>query len=88
MGVVTYEGRVEQGQIRLKDAVTLPEGAQVYVVVTPLTDTAIDPGPEQIAADTRMGFADFSAGRVFEIETADDLARLIAESDSSKISQI
>jgi hypothetical protein len=35
MGVVTYEGRVEQGQIRLKDAVTLPEGAQVYVVVTP-----------------------------------------------------
>ncbi len=35
MSVVTYEGRVEQGQIRLKDAVALPEGAQVYVVVTP-----------------------------------------------------
>lgn len=35
MSVVTYEGRVERGQIRLKDAVALPEGAQVYVVVTP-----------------------------------------------------
>jgi hypothetical protein len=35
MGIVTDEGRVEQGQIRLKDAVALPEGAQVYVVVTP-----------------------------------------------------
>ncbi len=34
MNVITYEGRVERGQIQLKDAVDLPEGAQVYVVVT------------------------------------------------------
>ncbi len=33
MSVITYEGRIEHGQIRLKDAVALPEGAQVYVVV-------------------------------------------------------
>lgn len=86
MGVVTYEGRVEHGQIRLKDAVALPEGAQVYVVVTPSIDTALDPEPEQIAADVRAGLADFAAGRVFEIEVAADLARLIAEGDSAKTS--
>jgi hypothetical protein len=85
MSVVTYEGRVEQGQIRLKDAVALPEGAQVYVVVTPLADTALDPEPAQIAADVRTGLADFVAGRVFEIEAADDLARLVAEGDSPKM---
>ena len=84
MSVVTYEGRVEKGQIRLKDAVALPEGAQVYVVVTSSADTALDPEPAQIAADVRAGLADLAAGRVFEIETADDLARLIAEGDSSK----
>lgn len=33
MSVITYEGRVERGQIRLKEAPALPEGAQVYVVV-------------------------------------------------------
>lgn len=81
MGIVTYEGRVEQGQIRLKDAVALPEGAQVYVVVAPLTDTALDPEPAQIVSDVRAGLADFAAGRVFEIGTADDLARLITEGD-------
>ena len=88
MSIVTYEGRVEQGQIRLKDAVTLPEGAQVYVVVTPLADTALDPEPVQIAADVRAGLADFVAGRVFEIKTADDLARLVAEDDSPKTPHI
>jgi predicted transcriptional regulator len=87
MSVVTYEGRVEHGQIRLKDAVALPEGAQVYVVVTPLADTALDPEPAQIAADVRAGLVDFAAGRVFEIETADDLARLIARGDSSETPQ-
>ena len=84
MSVVTYEGRVEQGQIRLKDAVALPEGAQVYVVVTPSAETALDPEPAQIAADVRAGLADLTAGRVFEIETADDLARLVTEGGSSK----
>lgn len=33
MGVVTYEGVVEHGQIRLKAGVRLPEKAKVYVVV-------------------------------------------------------
>lgn len=33
MGIVTFEGFVEQGQIRLKDNVRLPENTRVFVVV-------------------------------------------------------
>ena len=33
MKVVTYEGVVENGQVRLPDGVTLPEKAKVYVIV-------------------------------------------------------
>ena len=33
MSVVTYEGVVENGQIRLKGDVRLPESAHVYVLV-------------------------------------------------------
>ena len=33
MGVVTLEGIVEHGQIRLKNDVRLPEKTQVYVVI-------------------------------------------------------
>jgi hypothetical protein len=33
MGIVTYEGVVEHGQIRLKADVRLPEKTKVYVVV-------------------------------------------------------
>jgi len=33
MGIVAYEGVVEQGQIRLKAGVRLPEKTQVYVIV-------------------------------------------------------
>lgn len=33
MSVKTYEGRIEQGQIRLGDVPLLPEGARVYVVI-------------------------------------------------------
>ena len=33
MAVLTYEGTVENGQIRLRDDVTLPEHATVYVVI-------------------------------------------------------
>jgi len=33
MGVVTFEGIVDQGQIRLKTNVRLPEKTKVYVVV-------------------------------------------------------
>ncbi len=33
MGIVTYEGIVELGQLRLKDDVRLPDKTRVYVVV-------------------------------------------------------
>jgi hypothetical protein len=33
MSIVTYEGVVEKGKIRLKAGVKLPENAKVYVVV-------------------------------------------------------
>jgi hypothetical protein len=33
MGVITYEGTVVQGQIRLKDDIRLPESTRVYVIV-------------------------------------------------------
>ena len=33
MAIVTYEGVVEHGQIRLKAGVRLPEKAKVYVIV-------------------------------------------------------
>ena len=33
MGIVTFEGIVEQGQIKLKSNVRLPENTRVFVVV-------------------------------------------------------
>ncbi len=33
MGIITYEGIVEHGQIRLKDNIRLPERTKVYVIV-------------------------------------------------------
>lgn len=36
MSVVTLEGIVDRGQIRLKDAVNLPDRAKVYVIVPDL----------------------------------------------------
>ena len=33
MSVITLEGIVEHGQIRLKDNITLPESTQVYVII-------------------------------------------------------
>jgi hypothetical protein len=38
MEVTTYEGRVENGQIKLNADVRLPENAIVYVVVKPATE--------------------------------------------------
>jgi len=37
MSVLTLEGVVENGQIRLRDRVTLPEGTRVYVVIPDAT---------------------------------------------------
>jgi len=39
MAVLTFEGIVENGQIRLRDKVTLPEHTKVYVVI-PDVETA------------------------------------------------
>jgi hypothetical protein len=39
MAVLTFEGRVENGQIRLPDDVTLPEHTKVFVVI-PNSDRA------------------------------------------------
>ena len=36
MKISTFEGIVENGQIRLRDNVTLPENAKVYVVIPDL----------------------------------------------------
>jgi hypothetical protein len=33
MGILTFEGVVEHGQIRLKAGVCLPEKARVYVII-------------------------------------------------------
>ncbi len=40
MGIVTYEGIVEHGQIRLKTNAHLPERAKVYVIVP---DVQVEP---------------------------------------------
>jgi hypothetical protein len=36
MTIVTYEGVVEKGKIRLKSGVKLPENAKVYVIIPDL----------------------------------------------------
>ncbi|HEY0078804.1 MAG TPA: hypothetical protein VGB73_09185 [Pyrinomonadaceae bacterium] len=33
MSVTTYQGRIENGQIRLAEDIRLPENARVYVIV-------------------------------------------------------
>lgn len=38
MAVATYIGVVREGQIRLAESITLPEGSQVYVVVPAAVD--------------------------------------------------
>lgn len=81
MTVKTYEGRIQKGQLYLKESPRLPEGTLVYLVVPAQTDesTAFDPTPMQIAKDIQIALAEFSAGNVFEIESAEDLARLVNE---------
>ena len=46
MKVVTYEGVVENGQVRLPAAVTLPEKAKVYVVVPGSFDMEVQRVPK------------------------------------------
>ena len=67
MGIITVEGIVDHGQIRLKTNISLPEKAKVYVIIP---DVQIEQGarifsprlahPEQ-AADFRMEIVEESA---------------------------
>jgi hypothetical protein len=41
MGVVTFEGIIEQGQIRLTTNVRLPENTKVYIIVPDLQVTEV-----------------------------------------------
>ena len=41
MGVVTFEGIIEHGQIRLKTNVRLPDNTKVYIVVPYLQITEV-----------------------------------------------
>lgn len=43
MAVMTYEGWIENGQIRLASGVTLPENAKVFVVVPDFVPASITP---------------------------------------------
>ena len=45
MAILTFEGTVENGQIRLRDDVTLPEHATVYVVI-PAIEGSASPCPQ------------------------------------------
>lgn len=61
MAILTIEGIVENGRIRLRDRVVLPEHAKVYVVIpdteTPLLARVYSPRlvhPEQAADFTKQ----------------------------------
>ncbi len=43
-------------------------------------DAVIEPGPAQIADDVRVALNEYSAGHLYEIRDANDLARLVKES--------
>ena len=59
MKVATYEGTVVDGQIKLDEAVRLPEGARVYVIVPGVKEvTRIHVGSPRLAQSLRA--ADFT----------------------------
>jgi len=43
VGVATFEGVVEHGQIRLKTDIQLPDKTKVYIVVPDLVEPALKP---------------------------------------------
>jgi hypothetical protein len=54
MKVTTYEGTVENGQIKLSEAVQLPERAKVYVVITGVEEaTKVHVGSPRLAQPAR-----------------------------------
>ena len=65
MKVATYEGVVENGQVRLPTGVTLPEKARVYVVVP-----GLEVQPEAHIRSPRL--ADPAQAARFELEVAEE----------------
>ena len=65
MPISTFEGIVENGQIRLRDNVTLPEKTRVYVVI-----------PDLEAAPTK---ARVYSPRLVHPEQAEDFAKQVIE---------
>ena len=49
MAILTFEGTVENGRIRLPDDVTLPEHAKVYVVIPALESAPPAPPSPRLA---------------------------------------
>ena len=64
MAVLTFEGTIENGQIRLRDHVTLPEPTKVYVVIPDV----------EIAAQAYL-----SSPRLAHPEQAADFAKQVIE---------
>ena len=71
MAILTIEGIVENGQIRLRDNVTLPEHTRVYVIIP-----AVAPAPQAHVHSPRLGHpahaADF-AKQIIEVPADADL---------------
>jgi len=61
MGILTYEGVVEQGQIRLKTNIRLPEHTRVFVVIPEIR-------VEQVARIPSPRLAHPEQARDFEME--------------------
>ncbi len=59
MTIPTFEGIVENGQIRLRDNVTLPENSRVYIVVPALEsiEPARAPSPRLVHPEQAHDFA-------------------------------
>jgi hypothetical protein len=71
MAILTVEGIVENGQIRLRDQVTLPEHTKVYVVI-PDMETAPQAhlySPRLVHAEQAADFAK----QVFEVSADAEL---------------
>jgi hypothetical protein len=73
MSVRTYEGRIEQGQVRLRDVPVLPEGARVYVVI-PETESAGSPWVRELYAMFASVREDAAQYSVAEIDADIDAA--------------
>jgi len=65
MSVITYEGTVENGQIRLPGNVRLPEKARVYVVVPGVEPRPVIHGPAPRLAHPEQS-ADFRKEVIME----------------------